>query len=425
MRIIWIVFRKELLDIVRNRRRLIWMLLSSFIIFPILFVAPYGLILGRMTEQTVSKLEIPVQGIDNAPDLMTYLDTEQDIHPVSVADAQQAVLDKKYPVGLIVPDDYQAKLAAGETVQLTLAADLRKSLDFSGVRLTGAINAYADVIREERVKQKGLSDEFLAPLSVEQKNVATAAETRGSQWGLIIPGLIISMGLGAGIQVAVASIAGEKKNLTLEPTLFTTVNRTHLVIAKLLAVLASIIFNLISMVLMFGISAVGLGYVLYRASGGNMDKVLEVLAGTSGSSVASNTAASTSSALTGGDFLSPLALALFIFIPFLIILFGALLEIIISTWARNDEEAYTYLAPLNFLGLIVLFAAFLLDEFTPKLWHYALPVFGAIFSMRDLLSNRIDPASLTIMFITSTLYVVVMLGFAVWMFHREEVVFRT
>jgi sodium transport system permease protein len=423
MKVIWIVFAKEFQDIVRNRRRFIWMLVTSFIIFPVLFIAPYGLILGRATEQSVSKLEVPVQGMEHAPDLMRYLDTEQDIHPVSVPDAQKVVLDKKYPVGLIVPDDYEARLDTGESVQLILAADLRKSLDFSGVRLTNAIEDYAETIRVERIKEKGLSEEFFAPLIVEQQNVATDVETMGSQLGLIIPGLIISMGLGAGMPVAVASIAGEKKNLTLEPVLFTTVNRTHLVVAKLLAVLANIVFNLFSMVLMFGISAVGLGFVLYRASGGALQKVVEVFLGTSGSSAAAD--AAVSSASTGGSLPSTLALGLFIFTPFLIILFGALLEIIISTWARTDEEAYTYMTPLNFLGLVVLFAAFFLDEFTPQLWHYALPVFGAIFSMRDLLSNHVDPASLTVMFATSILYVVLMLVLSVWMFHREEVVFRT
>ncbi len=419
MRVIWIVFSKEFQDIVRNRRRFIWMLVSSFIIFPALFVGPYALILGRMAEQKVSKLSVPVQGMENAPDLMAYLESEQDIHPVSVPDVEAVVLNKKFPVGLLVPDDYEAKLAADESAQLVLVADLRKSLDFSGVRLTSAISDYADVIRAERVKEKGLPDDFFAPLSVEQKNVATAAETRGSKLGLIIPGLIISMGLGAGMPVAVSSIAGEKKNLTLEPALFTTVNRTHLVVAKLLAVLASIIFNLISMILMFGISAVGLAFVLYRASNGDLSGLI----GSSG--IVSSSAPAASVPVQEGYAIQPLAIILFLVTPILIILFGALLEIMISTWARNDEEAYTYLAPLNFLGLLVLLSAFFLDEFTPKLWHYGLPVFGAIFSMRDLLSNRIDPASLAVMFATSTLYVAIMLWLAVWMFNREEIVFRT
>ncbi len=421
MKVVWVVFAKEFQDIVRNRRRFIWMLISSFVIFPALFVAPYGLILGRMTAQTVNKLEIPVQGMENAPGLMAYLEQKQDIQPVPVPDVEQVVLDKKYPVGLIVPSDYASQLAVGQSVKLVLVADLRKTMDFSGTRLTSAINDYADTIRTERIQQQGLPDSFFYPLVVEQRNAATATETTGSQLGLLIPGLIISMGLGAGMPVAVASIAGEKKNLTLEPVLFTTVNRVHLILAKLLAVLASIIFNLLSMFLMFGISAAALGFVLYRSANGN----LSALAKSMGASDPAVTSTVTGVAKGGGYTVQPLAILLFLLAPFLIILLGALLELIISTWARNDEEAYTYLTPVNFLGVIVLFAAFFLDEFTPQLWQYGLPVFGAIFSMRDLLSNRIDPASLTVMFASSTVYVLVMLGLAVWMFHREEVVFRT
>ena len=420
MRAMWVVFSKEFLDIVRNRRRFIMMLVGSFIIFPLLFIAPYGLILGRLTEQSVNVLEVPVQGLDNAPGLMAYLQEEKDIQPVSVSDVERAVLNKEYSVGLIVPADYEAQLAAGQSVKLVMVVDLRKSVNFTGTRLTNAVEDYADTIRADRIKASGLPENFFDPLVVEQQNVATETETRGSQLSLIIPGLIISLGLSAGMPVAVGSIAGEKKNQTLEPVLFTTVNRVYLILAKLLAVLASIFFNLLSMLLMFVISAAGLGFILYRASNGDLSGVMNTLLGGSGSG-----SAAADSAAGGGYSISPLAIGLFLFAPVLIILFGALIEIIISTWARSDEEAYTYLMPLNFLGIIVLFAALFMDAFTPQLWHYALPVFGAIFSMRDLLSNHIDPASLTVMFVSSTLYALMMLGLAVWMFHREEVVFRT
>ncbi|MEW5939242.1 MAG: ABC transporter permease [Chloroflexota bacterium] len=429
MRVVWIVFAKEFLDIVRNRRRFIWMLVSSFVIFPILFIAPYALILGRVTEQTTDTLTLPVQGMEYAPDLMEYLKTEKDIQPISATNAEELVLNRKYAVGLVVPEDYEQRVAAGQTVQLTVVTDGRKSMDFRGTRLYLALSDYTDVLLAERIVERGLPDEFLQPLEVEEQNAATAAETRGSQLGLLIPGLIISMGLGAGLPVAVASIAGEKKNLTLEPVLFTTVNRFHLVLAKLYAVLASILFNLLSMILMFFISASALAFVLIRASDADVNSLLENINELSSSPGATDPAASGVPALTetasDGSAFQPLAIALFLLTPILIILFGALLEIIISAWARNDEEAYTYLAPLNFLGLVVLLSAFFLDEFTPQLWHYALPFFGAIFSMRDLLSNRIDPASLAVMFVSSIVYVAFALWLAVWMFHREEIVFRT
>jgi sodium transport system permease protein len=74
---------------------------------------------------------------------------------------------------------------------------------------------------------------------------------------------------------------------------------------------------------------------------------------------------------------------------------------------------------------MLFLAAFFLDDFVPSLWHYGIPVLGTILSMRDLLSNKLDPASLTVMFGTSAFYALLMIVLAVWMFHREEVVFRT
>jgi sodium transport system permease protein len=411
----WIIFAKEFQDIVRNRRRFIWMLVSSLIVFPILFVVPYALILGRLTKQSVAMISVPAQGMDNAPSLVAYL-KESDIELFAAENVEALVLSKQYPVGLIIPDDYQTQLDNDLSAEVELVADLRRSVDFTSSRLTLALSDYADVLATERMQTRGVTEEYLHPLIVKQQNAATAEETTGSMLSLLIPGVIISLSLTAGMPVAVSTIAGEKKKLTLEPMLFTTVNRFQVVLAKLLAVLASVFFSLILMAFSVIVSGVVLGLVILRS----LPKDLSALTNT--------TAPTTSSPLTEsitGYTINPTAILLFLIAPLLIILFSAALQILISAWARNDEEANTYLAPLNFVSVLVVFMAFFLDEFTPQLWHYGLPVFGTILSMRDLLSNNIDPASLAVMFISSALYAALMLSLAVWMFSREEIVFRT
>jgi len=410
MRVIWNVFSKELLDIIRDRRRFIWMLVSSLVIFPVLFVAPYALLFGRMAKQAVDTITVPVQGLGNAPGLIAYLAEEQDIQTVEAGNVEELVRNKEYPTGLIIPDDYETKLAAGETVSLVLVADLRRSLDVTVMRLSGAIAEYGQAILAERLKERSLAEEFVIPLEVERRNAATTTETAGSMLGLFVPGAIISIGLTAGMPVAVSVIAGEKKKLTLEPVLFTTVNRFQLVFAKLLAVLAIVVLTAISM----GMSALIAIMVLIRMVPEGLFAASET-----------GTPSTTSEMLNGGYNIQPLALILFLLAPGLIVLFGAALQLLLSTWARNDEEASAYLTPLSLFSGLIMFVAFFLDEYVPKLWHYALPVFGTILSMRDLLGDKIDPPSLAVMFVSSLLYALLMLGLAVWMFHQEEVVFRT
>jgi sodium transport system permease protein len=233
---------------------------------------------------------------------------------------------------------------------------------------------------------------------------------------LFIPALIISFGLTAGMSIAVSSIAGEKKKLTLEPVLFTTVSRVQLVLAKLLAVMASVFITLLSIGTSFSIMGLGVVWVVVRYV--PLDKIAASAAGNAAQP-------SASSPLADGFHFDPLAILLFFLAPCLIILLGAAFQILVSTWARNDEEATTYLMPLSLLPGMIFMLAFVLDDFTPQLGHYAIPILGTVLSMRDLLSNHIDPATLTVMFGTSALYAALMIALAVWMFHREEVVFRT
>ena len=418
MRAMWVVFKKEFQDIVRDRRRFIMMLVGSFIIFPLLFVGPYALILARLTRQTTNTLSVPVQGMEYAPALIDYLSKEQGIETFAADNVEELVRSKQYAVGLIIPPDFEERIAAGRSASVTIVADLRRQVDFTNSRFGLALQDYADLLVLQRLDERGLTEDLITPLVIEERNAATAEETAGSLVGLFIPGFIISMGLSAGMPVAVSSIAGEKKKQTLEPVLFTTVSRFQLVLAKLAAVLASVVANLVMLAISTTISAVVMIMVIVRAMPDQAPAAFEAAGSSSNSS-------SISEMLTGGYNIEPLAIILFLIAPALIVLLGAALQLLISTWARNDEEAYTLLTPLSFLSGLVVLVAFFLDEYTPALWHYAIPVFGTIVSMRNLLSNHVDAASLTVMFVSSTLYALMMLGLAVWMFHREEVVFRT
>jgi sodium transport system permease protein len=72
-----------------------------------------------------------------------------------------------------------------------------------------------------------------------------------------------------------------------------------------------------------------------------------------------------------------------------------------------------------------MFALILMEDFVPKLWQYGIPIFGTILSMRDLLTGKWQPAALVVMFISSLVYAALAISLAVWMYRREEVLFRT
>ena len=415
MRVMWVVFSKEFLDILRDRRRFIMTVLFIFVLMPLLIIVPYSYLITRVARQRVDVITIPVQGMNHAPALIAYLVTDN-IQIVPVNDVQTLIERKDYQVGLIIPSDYAEKISSGLSAEVVIVTDMRRTMDTVFLRVERVLERYSTELLQSRLQESGIEQDFFTPITVRQKNAATLMETAGARLGLFIPALVISFGLTAGMSMAVSSIAGEKKKLTLEPVLFTTVSRVQLVLAKLLAVMASVFIILLSMGTSFSLMGLGVGLVLVRYV--PLDKILSSAAG-------SAVQPSAASPLADGFRFDPLAILLFFLAPCLIILLGAAFQILVSTWARNDEEATTYLMPLSLLSGMTAMLAFFLDDFTPQLGHYAIPILGTVLSMRDLLSNHIDPATLTVMFGTSALYASLMIALAVWMFHREEVVFRT
>lgn len=416
MKTVWVVLKKEILNIVRNRRRLFMTVLFNFILLPCLAILPMSVIMRKTVEDTIQKLEVPMQGMQYAPDLIAYIEENDAITIVPAEDVEKLVREKQSSVGLIVSSDFEQQIQSGESALVTVVMDRSKSLNMEGERLKSIVEKYNQSILKERLANNNISKEYLTPVQVEELNTATEQETAGSQLSLLIPGFIMTFGLTSGLSIAISSIAGEKEEQTLEPILFTPVNRAHLVIGKLLAVLvnvASAAFGFLATILFSALAFAIVMFLFLR----DLDF-----------STISSAPASTASPLTissAAAFLpSPLALILFVVSMIPIILLGAALQIMISSIARNSEEAYTFSLPLSILSLAPMIVSFFLDEFVPTLGHYAIPVFGTILSMRDLLSNHVYSSSLVVMFISSIGYAALAIGFSIWMFTREEVVFR-
>ena len=416
MNIIFAVWKKEWFEVLRDRRRLIWNLVTAFILMPVLFVAPTAFLLLRTTQQMVDTVTIPVQGMQYAPKLMAYLKEEAGLELIEADDVEKLIREKQYSGGLIIPPGFEEKIERGESVQLQLITDQSKSMNVIGSRLLDALETYRDGLLAERLRANHLPEDFLQPFRVERRNAATATETTGSFLSLFLPGIVLAFGLSAGMQMAVTTSAGEKERLTLEPVLFTPVSRTKLVLGKLLAVLTSVIAFFVSMGLSITLSAIG--FVVVLVARGDFS-------GMNGTSVPSPEAFASTVPQVGAYSISPLSVLLLLLSVLPVLLLGASIQIVLSTWARNSDEAYGYLNPINFLSTLLMFALILMEDFVPKLWQYSLPIFGTILSMRDLLTGKWQPAALTIMFVSSLLYAFLAIGLAVWMYRREEVLFRT
>jgi len=113
----WIVFRKELRELLRDKRSLFW-LFAPPIILPGLAICA-GLFIGTQALRIVNDgFPVLIQNGDHAPDLVAAFKKDDSIDLVAPStDPAADPFDKALAV-VVVPDDFQDKLDHGETAHL-------------------------------------------------------------------------------------------------------------------------------------------------------------------------------------------------------------------------------------------------------------------------------------------------------------------
>src|ERR1700722_17633271 len=153
MRALFIVFGKEFLENLRDRRTLVSALLFGPLFGPLLF----GLMVSRMLNQSVVEsdepLRLTISGSEHAPGLTRYLEAQGvklTLAALSENEARAAVRGGTAPVGLIVPEEFGPRFLAATPAPVLLVADsadsqTRKSADRARLLLGGYSSSLAQL----------------------------------------------------------------------------------------------------------------------------------------------------------------------------------------------------------------------------------------------------------------------------------------
>lgn len=227
----WVVFRKELLDALRDRRTLLMVLLSSVAIGPLVLVVISTLIANF--EKRAEAREVVVQGMAHAPTLRNYLERQTYTISTAPADFEKQLRDSKLgdPV-VVVPADFEALLARGETPVVELFSSAANQRAQGSVR---RIQRLLQGFNQERatlqLAVRGVSPSLLEAVQIEERDLANPA-TRAAQLATMVPFFVLMAVLYGALNAALDTTAGERERGSLEPLLMNPASRTALVVGK-------------------------------------------------------------------------------------------------------------------------------------------------------------------------------------------------
>ncbi len=397
---ILVVFRKELRDVLRDRRALISMIVVPVVVIPLLMVG-----MGGMVERIVSKARketVPVTlvGDENAPLLAKRLRAVERFSFVDPPEElETAVSDKRVRVAIRIPPGFEDALRAGERPRLEILfheGDLKSEAALNDARRVA--REYRDELVAATLTASGLDADDLEPFSVQARNVASREQVTGRAAGGLLPYIIILMGMTGAMYPAIDLTAGEKERGTMETILASAVSRLDLVLGKFLTVLsASLATVLLSLLSLAFTGLVIAPRIIGGSEGSELADLIQV---------------------------NPYGLAGIVVLIFpLTVLFSAAL-LTIALFAKSYKEAQSYVSPL--LIVVIIPAVFgMLPGVELDARMALIPIVGTSLASKELLAGSFQWGSLGVIFGSSCLYAVIALAIAVRIFQRESVLFRS
>ena len=415
------LYVKEVLDILRDRRALVAMIVVPIVLYPLLMLGSIqaaSLQVGKLKENTLV-IGVQTEEIKLWLEAILKDDADRVKQKQAEADAVGEKIDKsgaieKFNIIVVGPQNLEewvrtnAATVCGvmfdaprlpldwekwqRQVHAEVVADSAEiSSSIAGARLKKALIRHGRFIVQKRNVEEEWPEWYINPMVVDEIDVASAEKRGGGMLGQILPLILILMTITGSIYPAIDLTAGERERGTLETLMVCPIPVVEIIIGKFLVVssvaLSGAALNLCSMglTLQFG------GFNEALAAGAETaipTRVLPVIL----------------------LFLIPLA-----------VLFSALM-LAVCSFARTFKEAQNYVTPVIVCALVPAGLAAMPGTELEGVW-VVMPVANMVLLTRELLLGNADAGTILIALLSTCLYAFTAVAVAVRVFGQEAVMF--
>ncbi|NJE29719.1 ABC transporter permease [Thermococcus sp. 18S1] len=408
----WVMARKELWNLFRDKK-----LVFGLVVVPLILLPVMGKAVSVGMEQAQGETHVAIVNFDDGKYgalLIKALEVAPNVtvtvvNATSLEGAIQQAVQNEQNVLVVIPPDFTAKLQANETATVeiygiftTISTGIKESV--SEGRINAVLGILSDEIAKIKVKNLGASnpDAILQPIRTESKSVInnnvvdispTAVSSVIAAQAFTIP-LIVFMMVMITSQMAAGAIASEKENKTLETLLTLPVARTKIVAAK--------IFGTAMMGLVAAIAyMIGMRYYMSSFGLGSSGVSLEDL----------------------GLVVTPTGALMFAVVVFLTIIIALSLAMIVATFAEDVQSATTLVSavilPLAFPAFLLMYTDINDLPAVVKYVLLAIPFTHPVVDYRYVLLSSYTPIAISMAYLT--VVAVVILYATAWLFSTERI----
>ena len=388
MSTIFTVFLKEVLDNFRDRRTLGSALLMGPIFGPVLFAFVINLSIERSLEDVDNPLELPVIGQEHAPNLMSFLHSQNIVvvdGPADSAAAMEAVKTGAHDVVLVIPEAFGEQLADMIPARVELVSDQANTdADRDARRARNALRSYHHMLAGTRVVARGINPRSLQPLNIDEVDVSTPSGRSAMLLGMMSYFFVFAALMG-GMYLAIDTTAGERERGSLEPLLSLPVTRDQLIYGK---IAATCLFMTLSLTLSLTAFYFSLNFLPLEQLG-----------------------------MTPNFGPGVVLAALAIFLPFILV--GAALMTLVASFTKSYREAQTWLSVVLIAPTMPILIVSILT-LRPRTEFMFIPSLSQHLLLVDMVKNEPINGLHVAISVASTLVIGIILTWACARLYRRE-----
>ena len=396
MSIIVSIFKKELIDVLRDRRTLMFMVVIPILITPLLIIGSikFQEYQNKKSEEKILKIAYINESEDSlTKQLLSDQKGVKIIEGVPIDSIESYIKSDSLQGGLYLGKGFLKKIKTNSSGDVKIYYKSSDLMSKSKKRIQAALDIYKEKIIAERLKQLNVDGQILEPINITNIDMATAKETLGKAVGGFIPYVLVMFIFLGAMYPAIDLGAGEKERGSLETLLSSPATKFEITMGKLLVVsLTGIVSGLVSVL---GISSSL--FFIDKIPVQIQETILELI--------------------------NPFMISSIIILMIPIAIFFASMLLSISFYARSFKEAQSLMGPLNMVIIVPLFLSLgpgmEMDHATAL-----MPLINV-----GLLTKEILAGSVELIYFIETLFSLLFcaaigIWFSVFWFKKENTIFR-
>jgi sodium transport system permease protein len=396
MSIIVSIFKKELIDVLRDRRTLMFMVVIPILITPLLIIGSikFQEYQNKKSDEKILKIAYINESEDSlTKELLSDQKGVKIIEGVKLDSIESYIKSDSLQGGLYLGKGFLKKIKTNSSGDVKIYYKSSDLMSKSKKRMQAALDIYKGKIIAERLKKLNVDGQILEPITITNIDMATAKETMGKAIGGFIPYVLVMFIFLGAMYPAIDLGAGEKERGSLETLLSSPATKFEITMGKLLVVsLTGIVSGLVSVL---GISSSL--FFIDKIPVQIQETILELI--------------------------NPFMIFSIIILMIPIAIFFASMLLSISFYARSFKEAQSLMGPLNMVIIVPLFLSLgpgmEMDHATAL-----MPLINV-----GLLTKEILAGSVELIYFIETLFSLLFcaaigIWFSVFWFKKENTIFR-